>query len=403
MRAIFSKNLDLLLIVLVITISLFGCLMVYSSSSHSADQNRHDSLYYFKRQLLWLLIAFVGGGIAYLIGFKRLLHISPTLLAITAGLLILVLFLEPIRGVHLGISFGQINFQPSEMAKIALILFFASAIARVEDQINDLTSFIALAGVAGFICGLIIIEPDIGNTLALAVSLGFMLYIGGSRKRHLLALATLGIIVICVMVFGFGYEKDRIVGYLAGLQNPLEAPYQVRQGLIGVGNGGIIGTGWGGGGQKLLFLPVPYSDFIYAVIAEETGMILTLPLITVYLILFYLGCRIAEKCADLEAKLVVFGMSAILTASAFINIGVVLAVLPVTGLTLPFISYGGSSLLSNMIAVGIILSVAKDQDSFSNQEKAKLNGYNIRSRWYRRAHLPGVGYRQQALKGIARR
>ncbi len=398
-----TKNAEYSIAILILSLSLFGCLMVYSSSSHYAEQNLGDSMFFFKRQLLWLVVALVCGIGVYVIGYRRMLGYSSYLLGMSALLLIVVLFTEPIRNVHRWLRIGPFNFQPSEMAKIALILFTASALAQLSNRIRDWRNYIAITVVAAIVCGLILIEPDIGSTLTLSASIGLMLYIAGASGRHLLAAISGGGGIITLMIFGFGYEKDRVSDWIVGLLDPFNSPYQVKQGLIAIGSGGITGSGLGSGGQKLLFLPEPHSDFIYANIAEETGMILTIPLLASFLFLFYLGVRIAMRIEEKSGKLTVFGLTSLISISALINIGVVLGVLPVTGLPLPFISYGGSSMLFSMVSVGIILSVIRESSAITNQERYRFDRYSLRSRWYRRSHISGNSYRPQTYKGKTRR
>ncbi|MCP4632336.1 MAG: cell division protein FtsW [candidate division Zixibacteria bacterium] len=389
--------------ILVLVLSLFGILMVYSSSAHFAEQYIGDSLFYFKRQLLWLVISLIGGSCAYLFGYRRLIELSPIILAVSIILLVAVLFLPEVRNVHRWIKIGSINFQPSEMARIALILFFAMILPKQIKALENFKTYMILVGGALLVGGLIMIEPDIGTTLSLIVSLGLILFLAGSRKTHLAVTIAVAVVGISVLIFGLGYERSRIDEYFLGLENPYDSQYQVLQGLLAIGSGGIFGTGLGIGGQKLLFLPEPHSDFIFASIAEETGILITLPLITVFLLLFLRGCKIASKCQDKSGMLAAFGLSALVATSAFINIGVVLGVLPVTGLPLPFVSYGGSSLLFNMIAVGIILSVSKANSNALLMEKTGFGGYNFRRRRNWRSHIPGVSYRKPAYKRSPKR
>lgn len=397
LRSLQIQSVDGVFLILIAGLSLFGCLMVYSASSHYAAQNHGTSFYYFGRQLMWLSISVIGGLGAYLIGYRRLVENSVILVVVSFILLVLVLFLPATRNVHRWIQMGPVNFQPSEMARISVILFFTLVLAHKNDKGVDPGKYITLIAVATVIGGLIVIEPDIGNTLALTASLGAVLYLSGCRKRNLALTASLMVMIVGVMIFGFGYEQDRLVEYISGLKNPFDSQYQVLQSLVAIGSGGLFGTGLGEGGQKLLFLPEPYSDFIFASTAEETGILITLPLITIFTLIFLRGCRIARESRDVEGTIVAYGLSTMIVASAFINIGVVMGVLPVTGLPLPFISYGGSSLLFNMIAAGIILSV-----SGISGEKSKLHThpgtgrdsfgrYHIRRRWYGRSYLPGTG------------
>jgi cell division protein FtsW len=397
LRSLQIQSVDGVFLILIAGLALFGCLMVYSASSHYAAQNHSTSFYYFGRQLIWLSISVIGGLGAYLIGYRRLVENSVLLVIVSFILLVLVLFLPPIRNVHRWIQMGPVNFQPSEMARISVILFFTLVLAHKNDKGVDPGKYITLIAAATVIGGLIVIEPDIGNTLALTASLGAVLYLSGCRKRYLALTASLMVMIVGVMIFGFGYEQDRLVEYISGLKNPFDSQYQVLQGLIAIGSGGLFGTGLGEGGQKLLFLPEPYSDFIFASTAEETGIIITLPLITIFTLIFLRGCRIARESRDAEGTIVTYGLSTMIVASAFINIGVVMGVLPVTGLPLPFISYGGSSLLFNMIAAGIILSVSgisgekSKSRTHSGTGRDSFDRYHIRRRWYGRSYLPGTG------------
>ncbi|MBD3169164.1 MAG: hypothetical protein GF307_06745 [candidate division Zixibacteria bacterium] len=392
------SEIDSAFALMVLVLAIFGCLMVYSSSAHYCEQNIGDSFYYIKKQMMWLVISIIAGIAAYLAGYRRLLEWSPWLLLLSCVFLVAVLFSPPIRNVHRWIKLGPFNFQPSEMARIFLVLFFAFYLSLKRNELKGINAFLVLICVSTLIGGLIVIEPDIGTTLSMTAALGLMLYIAGIRAAYLMATGGAALTAVVVMIFGFGYQQDRIIHYINGLCDPLQSQYQVLQGIIAIGSGGFLGAGLGEGGQKLLFLPESYSDFVFANIAEETGLIGTIPLILMYAFLFKRGCTIARGSSSFAGSLVACGLTTLICASAFINMGVVAGILPVTGLPLPFISYGGSSMLFSMISVGIILSVAQESVSSSNSGILSRDRHNLRRRWYRRTHLSGARYRRPAYK-----
>ncbi len=389
---------------LVLILALLGTLMVFSSSSyyaeHFAKQCNGDSWYYFKRQIAWLVIGLIGGGGAYLLGYRRILRLSPYILLVSVILLVVVMFFKPIKDVHRWIRIGSISFQPSEFAKMAILLFMSSELSKEFRRASESARFISILVVVGIVCGLILIGPDLGSALALGMSLGILMYLAGIKKSYLLMTGIASLVVVIIIIFGFGYKKNRIEGYISGLENPLESPYQVKQGLTAIGSSGVLGKGLGSGRQKMLFLPEPHTDFIFANIAEETGFLGTIPLISVYLLLFYIAEKIASRCKDPAGRLLVWGLSVAITLTSFINIAVVLGILPVTGLPLPFISYGGSSLFFNMVAAALVASVAFSGGKAFSWEIKPIGGYHNSRRRYRRPSVSGTGNRQKPNKHI---
>jgi cell division protein FtsW len=255
---------------------------------------------------------------------------------------------------------GPLSLQPSELAKLALILFLAWRLQRDRDPDQGWQkTFIPCLVLSGFFVFLVMMQPDLGTAVSLAILAGSMLFVAGVRLRFLAGIAVLGLAVLLVLVPMKGYQMRRVTAFLDPASDPQGAGYQVRQSVISVGAGGETGRGLGEGRQKLFFLPYPYTDFVYAVIGEELGLIGTLAVMGAFLVLMWRGLRAAARAPDMFGCYLAAGTTIFLVAQAMINIGVALGMLPAKGLPLPFISYGGSSLVAGLAASGILLNVSQ--------------------------------------------
>jgi cell division protein FtsW len=341
---------------------IFGLVMLYSASSVMASY-QHDgmSAYYFLRQLVYagvgyvLMVALMNTDY-HIWQRKRLL---AALVIGSVASLILVRAAPAVNGAHRWLRHGSVSFQPSEVAKIVLVIFLAAYLQRHEPEINRFRQKLlpCLLLVALF-AGLIGIEPDLGQSVCLLLIVFVLLFIAGLSWKYVVAAIITGVPSVCLAVLLFPYEFHRIATYLNSKQDPLGKGWQISQSLTAVGSGGILGLGLGASKQKLFFLPEAHSDFIFAVIGEELGLIGTILVCLAFLFYFYRGIKIALKAPDQFGFYLGLGITLMVVMQAFINISMVLALMPTKGIALPFMSQGGSSLLLNLMATGILLNIS---------------------------------------------
>ncbi|KPL04062.1 MAG: hypothetical protein AMJ90_02070 [candidate division Zixibacteria bacterium SM23_73_2] len=375
----YSSAPDYVLFLIVLVLVVFGSVMIYSSSAFVADSGFKTSVYFLKKQLVWIALSFVLLFVFKSIDYHKLRYLATPALVLSLFLLVVVLFFEPTKGVKRWIRLGGFGFQPSELFKYCLLLFISASLVKKSEKIKKLKyiliPYFLILGIAFL---LIFKQPHLGAIFAIGTSSVLLLFVGGARLRHLLILILPVFLLGVVLVFGLGYEKDRVRDYMNSFKNPLEGSYQLQQSVIGLGSGGLYGKGLGNGKQKLFFLPEPHTDFIFSAIGEEGGFIFTCGIMLLFLIFGLRGIKICLSAPDRFGFLLAFGMTSILISGALINTGVVLGLLPTTGIPCPFLSYGGSSLVMAMCGVGILLNIS--------QQKAlkKRKSYSKPYRWKRK-------------------
>ncbi len=360
MNAIIERHQDKILMFSSIALIMLGIIFIYSASGpFSRFMNPPKPTWHFlMKQSLWAVFALTTMYIAYRIDYELLVKISPYMMI--AGILLLIAVFPLSSGnVKRWINIGGLTVQPSELFKIAAIIFMARVIAKLTGRKKIYKRFIPALGLVLLGIVLILVEPDLGTTaLMLAVTIS-LLYISGFPRRYLILLLLAGIMMASVFVFGFKYEKDRVDSYLVTLKDPFaaEASYQTRQSLVSLGSGGLVGKGLANGGQKHLFLPARHTDFILSAAAEEGGFLIVVVILSLFGLIAWSGGRIAASAVDIEGSLLAWGMVLFLILQGTLNIGVALGLFPITGITLPFLSYGGSSLVVCSAAIGITASV----------------------------------------------
>lgn len=340
-----------------------GTVMIYSSSSVLASVRFADSGFYLERQLIRVLL-----GLTVMVG---LAHVplewwgkgARWLLLAGLACLVAVLFVgegKTQRWIALPALISA-SFQPSEFVKLATVLYLADVLARREEQMGDFkTGLVPRLLVIGAVLGLIAVQPNLGTALAIGIISAIMLWVGGTRTAHLVWCGLAGLPVVALSLYLSPYQWQRVKTFLSGEgSDPLGAGYQVSQSLLGIGSGGLLGVGLGDSMQKQQFLPEPHTDFVFAFIGEELGLLGTLGVIALFAVFALNGLRIARAAPTYHGFLLAAGITAMISVYAMLNIGVVTGVLPTTGLPLPFISYGGSSLVWNLGGVGILLGVAR--------------------------------------------
>ena len=341
-----------------------GIVMIYSASAIIATQRFgvEHPYHFMTRQLVWL----VSGGALMLI----LMHLDTSLLRdrrliylgmAGAGIaLVTALFHGPINGTHRWIQLPWFNLQPSEFAKIVVILFVAAFLARREERINELTTtLLPVATVLALFAGLILLGRDFGSA-ALLLLVGFgMIFAAGMSWRFIGLFSLAFVPALLALAFGAAYRRDRLFAYLNPDADPQGKGFQALQSLIALGTGGFQGLGIGNGRQKLFFLPEPHTDFIFSIIGEELGFVGAFLLIATFAFLIWRGFRIARLSHDRFAFYAALGLTLMFALQALINVSVALCLLPTKGIALPLVSYGGSSLIASLMAIGILLNLSQ--------------------------------------------
>jgi cell division protein FtsW len=347
-----------------------GLVMVYSSSSWFGSRSLHSWEYFLRRQAI-----FFGLGIATMLAISRidyriLRRFAPHLMAIAIALLILVLFIsDEINGAKRWIDLGPIHMQPSEVAKIALAVFLATTLAQRGEQIRNFkTGFLPPMIAACVTMLLVVAEKDLGTTVLLGSVSLILLYVAGTRASWVLAAIMVAAPLAWSQIINVGYRRSRVEEFLSG------EDYQVEQGLIAIGSGGPFGLGLGNGRQKLGFLPENHTDFILATVGEELGVAGIFVIVCLFALLVWRGLVIARQAPDRFGTYLAIALSALFGLQALVNMAVVLSVMPAKGIALPFVSYGGSSLLVSMASIGVLLSISRRPEPWAISDMRGRSG-----------------------------
>jgi cell division protein FtsW len=351
-----------LLLAVVVALVVVGLVMVLSASSVQALRLYGSSWYVFKRQLLWVALGAVALAVGMRVDYRRWQRAGLPLAVVSMGLLVLVLVPHTgvsVRGSSRWVGYGDFRVQPSELAKLALLLFTAGALARRAPMAADGRRMRPVLIVLVAVVALVMAQPDMGTTLVIGCIVLALLFVAGTPLPTLARLV--GFSALAALLLGLleSYRRARLFSFLNPWKDAGNTGYQIVQSLVGLGSGGWTGVGLGASRAKWGFLPNAHTDFIFAVIGEELGLLGTLLVIGLFLAFAVLGVRIAVRAPDRFGTLVAAGITTWVVGQALVNIGAVVGVLPVTGVPLPFISFGGSSLVITMAAVGILLNVAR--------------------------------------------
>lgn len=361
-----SQHIDRRVLTTVLLLAALGTVMVYSASSVVATAQFGDGAYYLKRHLLRVI---VGVGLMLVLArarYSRIVRLGKPLLIVSFIALFLVLLPglggESSNGAYRWLALGPFSFQPSELARFALLLWLADTLTARRNTLERFKEgFLPLILPIAAIVALIMIE-DFSTAVAVALICGGMMFLAGVRMVHLATVVAAAMPLAYLGLVSSEYRRARILAFLDGSVDLQGANYQIWQSLIGLGNGGILGRGLGHSAQKLRFLPEPFNDFIFSIIGEELGFIGALAVLVLFLLLVSRGMKIARAAPTSTGALLAAGITFSIGVYALVNICVVTSLLPVTGLALPFISYGGSSLVFSLAAVGVLLSVSRDVD-----------------------------------------
>ena len=358
------KKIDKILLIAIIILSLFGLIMIYSSSNIWANYKFNDPYKYLKSQLIFLLIGYFIIYFISKIPNKTYKKYSNHILLISLTLLILVLIpgIGSIRnGSRSWFGIGPFGIQPSEAAKLGLIIFTSKYLAN--NKIKDIkTSVLPILLVVFLIFGLIMLQPDFGTGVIIVISIISLLFVSGVNMSFFIKIGIVGLIGIVILVIIAPYRMARITSFLNPWSDPLGSGFQIIQSLYAIGPGGLLGMGLGNSIQKHFYLPEPQTDFIFSIISEELGFAGVLIVSILFITIIYRGFKIAIDTEDKFSKYLAYGITFSLAFQTIMNLMVVVGLIPVTGVTLPFLSYGGSSLLVSMAEIGILLNISKNNN-----------------------------------------
>jgi cell division protein FtsW len=357
-----TTSYDLVLVVVVLALTLLGIAMVYSASGIKALDALDDPRYFLGWQSLWAALGLLGMLAASRTDYHRYRVISLPLLVVAIALLAAVLVPSlgtNVNGASRWLRAGPVGIQPAEFAKLALILYLAFWLGARRDRIGRGGTAIGFVLVTGVIGALVFAEPDLGTAIVIGAVALAMYFAAGARLWMFAALAMLSGVLALAGALAHPERVERLMTFIDPWKDPRDAGYQAIQALYGLALGGLSGEGLGAGREKFGFLPFPYTDSIFAILGDELGLIGTLAVMMLFLVLAYRGVRIALAAPDSMGALVATGITTWLVFQAWVNMAVVASLIPMTGITLPFISYGGSSLCVGLIAVGILLNVGR--------------------------------------------
>lgn len=364
-----KRSADMPFLVIVILLLLIGTVMVFSASyAYAKAEFDGDSYYFARKQIQWAIVSLFSLFIFSHIDYSRLRAWTIPYSIVSLILLVLVLFLgDNINGATRWIEIGPLNMQPSELVKLAIILFFADYAVRYQNQMHLFKRGIfPMLCITGAVCVALYLEPHLSAIIIILILTFVMMYLGGAKVWQLLSLAGSAAVAAVFVFFGTSHGRSRIEAWLNPEADPLGAGWQPLQSLMAIGSGGLWGVGLGQSRQKYLYLPEPQNDYIFAILCEEMGFVFAVAVICLFIALIWRGFYIAKNAPTKYSSLVVYGIITQIAVQVFLNIAVVTNVLPSTGVSLPFFSYGGTSLAIIMAEMGIVLNVSK----YSFMEKA---------------------------------
>ena len=363
-RKLKSDNVLFVAAILMVCVSV---VMVYSASAHRALDDYKDPYFFLIRQALWAMLGVAVLYVAMRIDYRTYRNgaLIWGLLGVVVILLVAALFSShEVNGANRWVGFKMLKFQPSELAKIACVLFTAFMLERRMHRINEMSySLLPIGIVTVVIAALIAVEPDAGTTLSLLAVIGVMVFAAGLSYRYIVIVTAVAVPLLIIYVMSADYRVERVDAFLDPWAHRQDKGWQIIQSFLAVGSGGIFGRGLNEGVQKLFFLPEAHTDFIYSVIGEEFGLIGTTTILLCFCLIVWRGLSIAMKAEDRFGSLVALGITMMIGLQAFVNISVVLGLLPTKGIPLPLLSNGGSSLLVSLLGIGILLNISQHESA----------------------------------------
>ena len=353
---------DKLLFTATVLLVCTGVVMVYSASAVVSLERGHVPYMFLFKQLAWAIMGLLLVPVVMRIDYRT--YRQPAViwmaLAIVGIALVAVLFARPVKGATRWLNIGSFGVQPSELAKIAIIIFTAALLERRMERIDELGySLLPIGIVVGAVVGLVLAEPDLGTAVSIAMIAAMMVFAAGISYRYVVGLALASLPALYFLIMTSDYRRKRMLAFLDPWSDPLDGGFQLIQSMIAVGTGGVFGRGLMGGVQKLFYLPEPHNDFIYSVIGEELGLLGATVVLACFCVIIWRGFRTSMRAPDRFGAFLAIGLTTMIAFQAFFNISVVLGLLPPKGIPLPFVSAGGSSLLINLIGLGILLNVSQ--------------------------------------------
>ncbi len=364
-----------ILVLVTLGLTAFGLVMVYSATSAPAALGGGDPVFYLKREAIYALIGVMLLMVGSRTDYRALRFLAPVLMLTSLGLCAAVLVLgQEVNGARRWLGVGSLSFQPSELAKLSLAIWAAAYLARrpAPRTLKELARPIGLT--AGLFAGLILLEPDLGTVIAIGIVLGAILIVSGTPLRVLAGGGAIAFGLAMAAIWIEPYRRARFFSFLDPGHDPQGAGYQTLQGILGLGSGGLLGTGLGEGVAKLNYLPEAHTDMIFATIGEELGLLGATLTIAAYVAFAYAGLRIALRCRDPFGKRLAAGLTTLVCGQALINLAAVLGLAPLTGITLPFVSYGGSSLVVSLASAGVLLNIAGQRGKATAQVSDRSRG-----------------------------
>jgi len=336
--------------------------MVYSASAVLAMQRYNQPYLFLIKQSMWAALGLAAMSVAMRFDYRN--YREPSFIWMALGFvtlaLVVVLFSAPVNGSSRWFGLGGIGVQPSELAKLTAIFFMAAILERRMDRIDEVGyALVPIALVVALLVGLILAEPDLGTAITLLIITAMMVFAAGLNYRYVVGVLLCAVPVAYVVLMSASYRRRRLMAFLNPWGDPLGDGFQIIQSLIAVGAGGVVGRGFMAGVQKLFYLPEPHTDFIYAVIGEEFGLIGTTVVLFCFVVIAWRGLRVAMSAPDRFGTFLAIGLTTMMSAQALVNISVVLGLLPTKGIPLPFVSFGGSSLVMSLLGMGILLNVSQ--------------------------------------------
>ena len=356
---------DHVLLFVALTLALMGLVMVFSASAIVAGNRFQDPEFFLKRQIAWLGFGVLLMHLTSRIDYQLWKRLSIPILIGMVVLLVMVLIPSlgvAAKGARRWLRWGLISIQPAEMVKLVLVIYLAAYLAKKADKLTSFrTGLLPVLIVVGVLSGLVLLEPDLGTVVVMGLVTVCLLFLGGGRIHHLLGLGLCAIPVVLILVLGSSYRRQRLMTFLAPWKDAADAGFQITQSFLAFGSGGPFGVGLGEGKQKLFFLPEAHTDFVLALIGEELGLAGTASVIVLFALFVWRGFQIASRARMPFGKYLGLGITLLIGIQALVNAAVVTGLLPTKGLTLPFVSYGGSSLVVSFVGVGMLLSISRDR------------------------------------------
>ena len=340
--------------------------MVYSASAVVALERFQQPYLFLTKQALWSVLGLAVLVVAMRVDYRTYRNEAFIwcLLGLVVLMLVGVLFSAPINGTRRWFAVGGLGIQPSELAKVACVFFTALMLERRMHRIDDLSySLLPIGLILGLVVALILLQPDFGTSISLALVVAVMVFAAGLHYRYFVGLALAALPAIYIVLVSAPYRRRRLLAFWDPWADPLGDGFQIIQSLVAVGTGGVFGRGLMAGVQKLFYLPEPHTDFIYAVISEELGLVGATAILICFCVIAWRGLRIAARAEDMFGSFVALGLTTMIAAQAFVNISVVLGLMPTKGIPLPLVSFGGSSLLINLLGMGVLLNISQHESA----------------------------------------